>query len=83
MPELSDLRAEIVALKAALVPSPGTASAEDAAPASEVARVLRELQHQLAEAASAAEEGIAAHPLAGVAASFLLGFALGRASKGR
>ena len=89
MPEATDLSAEIAALRAALVPPRATVepaqdatSAGDAEPVGEVARLLGELRRHLAEAAPVAEEEIATHPLAAVAAAFLLGLALGRISRG-
>lgn len=39
----------------------------------EIEKVLRELQERLADAADEAEDAIAAHPFASVAAAFLLG----------
>ena len=88
MPEDRQIRAEIEALKAALMPPRSTAaapgddvSAADAASGAEIVRVLGELHRRLADAAVLADEEITAHPLAAVAAALLLGFVLGRASK--
>lgn len=86
MPEHPDFTAEIAALKAALVPPNAAPQADHAGPAAEavpgeVMRLLGDLRRRLAEVAPAAGEEIAAHPLAGVAAAFLLGFVLGRLSR--
>jgi ElaB/YqjD/DUF883 family membrane-anchored ribosome-binding protein len=51
----------------------GAAAAAAAGARPEIERVLRELQERLGEAADEAEDYVAAHPFASLAAAFLLG----------
>jgi len=81
-----DLQRELEALRRELRQVPRVAedgdvaaavAAKPAAPTEdtrgEIERVLRELQDKLGEATDQAEDLVAAHPLASVAAAFLLG----------
>lgn len=84
----SDLQRELEALRRELRQVPRVAEEGEAASAAaqakaaapppedlrgEIERVLRELQDRLGEAAEDAEDIVAAHPFAAVAAAFLLG----------
>jgi ElaB/YqjD/DUF883 family membrane-anchored ribosome-binding protein len=82
-------RAELDKLAAELTPAArdrrqgaGTAAATgdrtDRDGALELERLIRELQHKLADAADDVEEIVTAHPVAMVASAFLLGIAIGR-----
>jgi ElaB/YqjD/DUF883 family membrane-anchored ribosome-binding protein len=83
-----DLQRELEALRRELRQVPRVAEEGEAAAAAamqakaeapagdmraEIERVLRELQEQLGEATDEAEDIVAAHPFASVAAAFLLG----------
>lgn len=84
-----DLQRELEALRRELRQVPRVAEEADAASTSaaqaraappppgdmrgEIERVLRELQDRLGEATDEAEDVVAAHPFASVAAAFLLG----------
>ncbi|MET0867000.1 MAG: hypothetical protein ABWY35_02785 [Pseudorhodoplanes sp.] len=71
------LQEELEALRRELLQTPvmeEAAAAPDASGArAEIEKVMRDLQERLGEAADTAEDTIAAHPLASVAAAFLLG----------
>ena len=78
MADPAELQKELEALRSELLQVP-VAEEEDGAGApgagirAEIERTLRELQDKLGEAADEAEETVAAHPYASVAAAFLLG----------
>ncbi|MET0278817.1 MAG: hypothetical protein ABW198_10855 [Pseudorhodoplanes sp.] len=71
------LQEELEALRRELLQTPvmeEAAAAPDVSGArAEIEKVMRDLQERLGEAADTAEDTIAAHPLASVAAAFLLG----------
>jgi ElaB/YqjD/DUF883 family membrane-anchored ribosome-binding protein len=78
----ASLQEELEALRRELSQTPIVEEAEAAAAAApddrsgagaEIEKTLRDLQEKLAEAADEAEDLIAAHPFASVAAAFLLG----------
>lgn len=71
--ELGDLQAE---LKRAEAETP--AADPEPAPKSEAETLLRELESSLGKAGEEAEELVKHHPLAAVAAAFLLGLLAGR-----
>lgn len=89
MKKRAELSAEMAAMRSSLAESPPAARAAEPAAArsataaeDELTRALGELRECLGTLPSAAEEEIAAHPLASVAAAFLLGVAVGRLSRG-
>jgi ElaB/YqjD/DUF883 family membrane-anchored ribosome-binding protein len=77
----ASLQEELEALRRELSQTPvmeeveAAAAASDGSPGAhaEIDKVLRDLQDKLGEAAEQAEDAIAAHPFAAVAAAFLLG----------
>jgi ElaB/YqjD/DUF883 family membrane-anchored ribosome-binding protein len=77
----ANLQEELEALRRELSQTPVLEEAEAASAApndrqgarAEIEKVLGELQEKLGEAADSAEDTIAAHPFASVAAAFLLG----------
>jgi len=77
--ELEALRRELRQVPRVAEEGDGAAAQAKAAPPppddtrSEIERVLRELQDRLGDAADDAEDIVAAHPFASVAAAFLLG----------
>jgi len=77
--ELETLRRElgqvprVVEEEVAAVANDVAAAAQSGDTRSEVERILHELQERLEEAADDAEDIVAAHPFASVAAAFLLG----------
>lgn len=82
--ELAALREEIEALRAASAPKEPPAGAEAAAPPSGPAAwgdPIRELFGAMQGAFENAESSVVVHPIAGVAAAFLAGLLIGRATK--
>ena len=77
MADPAELQKELEALRSELLQVPVAeedgAGAPGAGIRAEIERTLRELQDKLGEAADEAEETVAAHPYASVAAAFLLG----------
>ena len=71
-----DLQSELEALRRELRQIPVMEEADAAAPSdarAEIEKVLHDLKDRLGEATEEAEDIVAAHPLASVAAAFLLG----------
>ncbi|WP_181700499.1 hypothetical protein [Chthonobacter albigriseus] len=80
------LMAEIEALRADLK-ARSTAAAEAMSPETggseaEVASVIADIRKALGEAAEGAEDLVADHPAAAVGSAFLLGFLIGRSTRG-
>ena len=87
MAEPADLQSELEALRRELPQIPVMEEADAASPSdtrAEIEKVLHDLKDKLGEAAEEAEDMIAAHPFASVAAAFLLGvLAANLMSRGR
>lgn len=78
---MTDIRAELESLRAALVPAPApSAVPARAEPAPELEAMLKDLRETLANASEDAEKAIVAHPGLAVGAAFLLGLMVGRVS---
>ena len=73
--ELGDLQAELKRTTEAEKP---VAATEEAPPQSEAETLLHELESSLGKAGEEAEELVKHHPLAALAAAFLLGLLAGR-----
>ena len=80
---MSDVRAELEGLRAALMQPQPTApepADEKPEPQPEIETLLAELRDALANAAEDAGEAISAHPAVAISAAFLLGLIIGRVS---
>jgi hypothetical protein len=82
--ELDELAAELKGTAAGAgssadaLNSAGEPHADDGAGAHDYRAILRDLERKLADAADDAEHIVVSHPLAAVAAAFLLGWLIGR-----
>ena len=85
-PKMTDLTAELAALRADLHRQPATpdppppSSPDTPGPGAELEAMIAELRDVLTDAGSGTRDAIADHPLTAVAAAFLLGIVVGRIS---
>jgi hypothetical protein len=85
-PKMTDLTAELAALRADIHRQPAAPDSsppsppDSSGPGAELEAMLAELRDTLAEAGDETREAIADHPMMAIAGAFLLGIVVGRIS---